>query len=280
MKLSKQSNFPHVTKSAARVLWVAVMTAGLGLFWHQAALSSSNHANPDVPRVSSLLADLSSHDPAVVSRAISKLKQIIIPPADALPHLIVCATNPSEFVRLEAINAIGAYGSEAQDAVPILTKALKDPDPLVREASALALLAVGSAAKSQASGLVALLADDHRNVRDAAITALAGFGQEVIPELMKVLQSGDPVASAAASEALARIGAPAVAPLVGVMSNLGQGSDNAAKALQLIGKPAVEPLIKMLSHPNVAVSKKSEEILIAIGPPATEGLIKALRSKP
>ena len=266
-------------RSAAASLLAAALTVGLGLLWHQAALSSSNHANPDAPQASSLLADLSSQDPAVVSRAISRLRQVNIPAAEALPHLIVAATNSSEFVRLEAVNAIAGYGVEARDAMPVLVKALNDPDPLVREAAALALLAVGSGVKSHAQRLIPLLRDDHKTVRDAAIAALAGFGPDSIPDLVKVLESNTPAAGAA-SEALARIGAPAVAPLIEALKKGGNVADNAAKALAAIGKPSVAPLIKLLSDPNPAIARKSEEILIAIGPAATEGLIKTLRSRP
>ncbi len=242
------------------------------------AISADTKQNAAGRTVYDLLKDLNSPDPSVASNAISELKGLKISPKDALPALVTALKNQSEFVRLGAVNAIAEFGAEAEVALPSLVGSLKDKDPLVREAAVLALMVIGSSAKASSTELANLLGDESNKTRDAAVTALASFGVDSIPILVKSIDSGNARVANAASEALARIGAPAVEPLVASLKKQGPASDQAVMALSLIGKPAVLPLIKVLKEPNQEASRRAADALVAIGAAATPALVEAVRS--
>jgi len=225
-----------------------------------------------------LFKDLGTQDPSLVFRAVLRIQEMNIPAAEALPHLMNAAANPSEFVRIAALNAIGNYGVDASPAVQVLIKSLLDKDPLVREAAALGLIALGPAVRGHVQSLIPLLHDENKKTRDASVMVLAGLGQEAVPQLMKALEGKVPVAAASASEALARIGPPAVGPLVEAMGKGGAAADLAGGALITMGTPAVKPLIRLLRDPQPEISQRAGRILVAIGTPAVEPLVEAVRS--
>lgn len=231
------------------------------------------------PGVSLLLQDVNSPNPSTAANAISELKGVKMPSGLALPALIPALKNPSEFVRLGAINMIAEFGEKAAPALPSLVGALKDKDSLVREAAALAISMTGTSARNAIPDLAGLLGDESRKARDAAVAALAGLGEFSVPVLVKSLENNNPVVALAASEALSRIGAPSVEPLISLLRKGGATSHNASSALAIIGKPAVIPLIKLLRDPNPEISARAGQTLNTMGSLAIPDLIEALKTK-
>ncbi|MDD3472602.1 MAG: HEAT repeat domain-containing protein [Syntrophaceae bacterium] len=270
---------PKLNSFTSHLIVIAIILACVSPIQAQAPKPSKGPTNAIDQHVNVLLRDLNSPNPSVATNAISELRDMKLSSKDSLPALISALKSQSEFVRLGVINTIAEFGAEAEPAMPALVAALADKDSLVREAAILAIMAVGKPSKNSISELANLLGDDNKKTRDAAVTALASFGPESLPVLIKSLEGKNPQASKSASEALARIGAPAVNQLVAILKNGGIGAENASSALVTIGKPSVPPLIKLLKDSSSEVSKKAAEALKALGAIATPDLIEALRSK-
>jgi len=94
-----------------------------------------------------------------------------------------------------------------------------------------------------------------------------------------VLSGKDKDAIAKAVEALVKIGAPAVEPLIAFLDMYvvwGKGKD-ASEALGRIGEPAVEPLIAALGAVKIPAQRAVVHLLAQIGDPrAVDPLIAAL----
>lgn len=143
------------------------------------------------------------------------------------------------------IQAIGAVGAGAATIVPVLSKALNDKEEHVRAEAAEALGKLGPAARAAVPLLhQALIGKEERYPRAYAVDALLridpSYAQVAIPVLIQGLDHGDPYRFLS-SDALARIGAPAVLVLARVLD--GERSKMhmrrmAVRTLRKIGPPA------------------------------------------
>lgn len=188
-----------------------------------------------------------------------------------LEPLVAVMGDPSNGIRLAAIEALGHFGAPA--ARPLIA-ALGDGSGPVRAAAAGALVQIGAPAVEL---LRVILGGENLDARRLA----AGV-------LDKLAWSPDRGESGAAYWVIkgdwakcVDLGAPAVPPLIVTLRDLNVRSDPAAAALVEIGVPAVELLIVALRevrdwHVRYAVAG----VLGRIGDPrAVESLIAALRDR-
>jgi HEAT repeat protein len=141
-------------------------------------------------------------------------------------------------------------------------------------------------AKRDVQGLIRALgytADP--NVRRAAAAALGELGDaRAVDPLILALKNPawehDWHDTAAAADALARLGTPAVGPLIAA---LGWHSKvvrvSAAGALGAIGQPAIQPLVVLLGDADLETRETAGQILVEIGADAIDPLIEALHDE-
>jgi len=177
--------------------------------------------------------------------------------------------------RTAAAETLGKMGDVR--AVEPLVAALKDDNWKVREAAAEALGAIGDARAIEP--LIAVLKDFIREVRAEADALLKSKDMHAILNDSKraVREAARRAACEAAVEALGKIGdARAIEPLITALDNYLPKA--ATEALVKIGKPAVEPLIAELHDNNRHVPKPVIEVLCKIGDTrAVEPLVAALK---
>jgi HEAT repeat protein len=133
-----------------------------------------------------------------------------------------------------------------------------------------------------AAALVAMIGDISR-LRCQAAGALGQIGDaRAVAPLIAALWGPLEDVRGAAAGALAKIGSPAVAPLVDVLKRpvgLHKVATAAAGALAKIGGPAVAPLIDVLKDRRGDVREAAAAALVKIGSPAVPPLIAALRDR-
>jgi HEAT repeat protein len=123
---------------------------------------------------------------------------------------------------------------------------------------------------------------DRDDVRQAAVEALERIGAPAVEPLIGALENGFSPAREAAAQVLGKIGdTRAAQPLVGALKDRNHPVRKAAaEALGKMGDSrATEPLVAVLKDSNPAVRRAAAETLISIGIPAIEPLIKALGNK-
>jgi HEAT repeat protein len=133
-------------------------------------------------------------------------------------------------LRHAARRALAAVG---RPAVVELIGRLGDPEPTVRVDAALALGAIRD--RRSIPRLEQRLSDPASPVRSAVALALAGYGDDALPTLVRVLLGGDEVAVATALDALVQVGGAAVPWLTQLTTAGPPGGDRACEALRRIG---------------------------------------------
>lgn len=184
--------------------------------------------------------------------------------------LIKALKYKNDDVRCEATKAL----AEIKDvrAEEPLIQALKDEDRYVRIEATKALGEIRD--PMAVEPLIQALKDKDSSVRGAVTKALGEIKDPgAVESLIQALEDENIVNRGYAMEALGNIGdARAVAPLI---KNIER--DEASNALVKIGKPAVEPLTQALKDKNASVRKRAATILGSIGNrKAVEPLIKTL----
>jgi HEAT repeat protein len=187
-------------------------------------------------------------------------------------------------VRLAAAQALGEIGGD--QALGALLPALKDSDINMRLA---AVGALGEAKDERTMyPITDLLYDPDTGVRRAAVRVLGQMGdaRAVGPLFACIGPRYDKAVSQAATEALIKIGAPAVMPLttyLTIKNHMMSSADyrfmvtTAAEILGKLGDPrAVEPLVACFQDQDPEVISTVKAALVRIGKPAVEPLITAL----
>ncbi len=197
------------------------------------------------PAVGPLIAALQYPDDDVRWKAAIALGEIGNP--DAVAPLIVLLSDADRFVRSRAAHALSMIG---EPAVPSLIAALSNSDPGVRWGSALALGKIKNPLAVEP--LILALADEQVMVRAEAASALASIGTPALAPLLGFLKSarGEPRV-----EVMTAIGelknADAIEPLVQLLENADEGERQAiADALDAILIPTVEPMIRRIRDGN------------------------------
>jgi HEAT repeats/FG-GAP-like repeat len=197
--------------------------------------------------------------------------------------------DPDPKVRIEAMKALGAIGSQADRAVPRLAALLtEDPDPDVRSQAAMALSKMDPASKAAVGELSRALEDRELNVRANAVQALIRLNTDArpaVPTLIRglkdeanntnlrrftvTIQEMMAVALGRASAGTDE-GVPALREILA-----GEGSVQlrraAARALGDVGpaaRPAAADLRRMLQDKNVHNRAEAARALERIGEPA------------
>jgi HEAT repeat protein len=210
-------------------------------------------------------------------RALAKIGDPTIEP------VIAALRDSNSKVREGAAEALARIG-EARAVGPLLT-ALEDGDSYVRKAAAEALAKIGDGRAVEP--LITALKDEDRVVRGAAAWALGQMADErAIEPLMTALGDREACVRALGGpdppKALARIGRPAVEPLIGALRhNDSRVRQGAAEALGLIGDVwAVKPLTKRLRDKDGDVRSAAAEALGHLGDArAVKPLIEALQRR-
>ena len=162
---------------------------------------------------------------------------------------------------------------------------LHDEDPFVREMAAVAL---GRSARAEAAPLLlATLADERPAVRAAARDALAALGPPAVPELLARLGTGASHAGEADARLLdlALVFDPTLDAVAPQVRALQRGHYDRKllvvfEVIDAIGEPAVAPLAAALAAPDTLVAAAAADALGSLGPratPATPALLAALR---
>ena len=110
----------------------------------------------------------------------------------ALPRLLEDMGNLQPTVRMQAIQSIGNFGTDARDAVPKLIVCLRDENEVVRMKAAQSLGLIAQNSDEVLRSLYESLHDSSRVVRIESINALAKFGkaaQIAVPRLLELAET-------------------------------------------------------------------------------------------
>ncbi len=120
-----------------------------------------------------------------------------------MPEMIRMLKDPDRGVRVNAVYALGPFGTLDGSIVPLLINALKGKEAALH---APAVRSLGKIKTDDAMrGLIEGLRNKDREVRNAAMGAFRSIGRPAVPTLTKALQDNDPVVAERAAEALRQI---------------------------------------------------------------------------
>ncbi|MEU4447583.1 HEAT repeat domain-containing protein [Actinosynnema sp. NPDC050801] len=178
----------------------------------------------------------------------------------AVGPLLLSMGDADRRVRAGASAALEAIAQSYPDP---LVDALRDPDPRLRAAAAEVLAEVDAT-----TGLVRALGDDDVDVRWRAAEVLAARGGDpgAVPALLTALVDDHPAVRRAAARALGGH-ADATTGLVTALADVdAEVAEQAARSLARIGEPAVDPLIPVLkSDDPLVVRTRAAKALAASG---------------
>jgi len=226
----------------------------------------------DTRAVEPLISALEDPAPEVRWNAVKALGEI--GDSRAVEPLIVVVKHPGLGLGDQAVKALARIGAPA---VAPLIVTLKDPDARVRELAAKALGGIGDS--RAVVPLVAALKNADSLSGEVA-GALVKIGAPAVEPLIAVLEDPDARVRDLAAGTLKVIGAPrAVQPLIVGLGAADAGRRKAvAEALVKIGAPAVEPLIAAMRDPDTGVRELAANTLAEIRDPGSvELLIATLR---
>ncbi|MDQ7844439.1 MAG: HEAT repeat domain-containing protein [Armatimonadota bacterium] len=168
-------------------------------------------------------------------------------------------------VRSDAAHQLGKLGDER--AVAALGNALQDSDEYVRKSAVMALRRIGGTAAMEA--LRTALADRSEQVVLQAVNGLRDMRDAgAVEPLIRVLARRERSLQLAATDALIRIGAEAVGPLMEAFKdrNLRRRIGNQVwKILVDMGPRAIDPLLQMIRDENQYVRVTAISVLGRIG---------------
>ena len=219
-------------------------------------------------------------DKGVRVAVVQAVAEIDSPEPAQIRFLAKAVDDRSADVRVAAIDCLRKLGPRAKEALPALTIALKDQDREVRSRVGQAMSAVGEDVGKAVPALVEDLKSKAKDTRRRALEVLAGNGSAskgAVPQLIEALKDQDPEIRAQAAATLASIGAeakPAARELILLLKDRAGGRSEAIAALAKIGKPAVDPLIAALDYGNPDIRSGAVEALGQIGPDARQALIR------
>lgn len=173
-----------------------------------------------LPRLAALLAAPDGATRAAAATAIAS-----IDPVPAIARIVAMLRDDAEpTARVAAAFAVSNAGARLPDEhVPALVKALDDTDPTVRNVCVATLMRLGSRAAAAAPAMLRhAAATDDPFVRQFALLALPKLGvaaDVAVPALVAALGAKESMVRSAAANALAEIGAPAVATGAGPLAD-------------------------------------------------------------
>lgn len=238
-----------------------------------------------VPRLSSL-------DVVVRGNAADLLRRIGIPDAAAVPLLRNMAANDKDFsVRIDAVRALGAMGSEAKVAVPLLIATMEDESYMrptrlrdwIRRWATIALGNIGAAAESAIPALSVQLADGPLGFDAARALLKIGDPRDMLPLLLQLRRQDKDHVPAFAIQAIGMLGPgaePVVPDLIRLLLNPSENVRIAAVGtLGQVGPaaaPAVQPLLRIPAEESKKLRIAIVNALGLIGDRSQEVLSKIL----
>src|SRR3989449_9040213 len=187
-----------------------------------------------------------------------------IPEADLNRWLTQLRSNDVT-LRRYAAHQLGKLGEER--AVPALVEALSDSDEYVRKSAVTALRRIGGPAAME--GLRRALADRSEQVVLQAVNGLRDMrDREAVEPLVRVLTRRERSLQLAATDALIRIGADAVPPLMEAFKDRAlrrRIGNQIWKILVDMGTKSIDPLLQMLTDENQYVRLTAISVLGRIG---------------
>jgi HEAT repeat protein len=194
----------------------------------------------------------------------------------AVSFLAEALKEPSDGIRLDALEALGEIGND--EAVAVLAQALDRASSTVQRAAAEALSRIDSSAALRA--LARALANDRLDIRETARARLGEVeASRAISALAAVLDDEDRSVHRAAIDALGSLGPAAVPALAQALDNADAGVRGlAATALSKVADPVVIPvLIQAIEDSDLGVRRSAVEGLAGRADPAViPALIQAI----
>ena len=213
----------------------------------------------------------------------------------------------SDSIRMEAVKGLGKIGGEktveflvnslkddfitvrnlaadylvniGSGSVELLAAVLEDEDVKLRQNAAVTLGRIGD--QRAVVPLIDILSSKSDQDRQAAASALGGLGNPIaIQPLIEVLRSNNPELSWYATEALLKIGAPAIAPIIDVLRDKDPHMQLKANLMLLnLGTQAIAPLIEALRIKDKIIRESAEHLLLWIGLAVVDPLINVLNAE-
>ncbi len=192
---------------------------------------------------------------------------------DKKPDYIAMLSDSDAGSRIEAVAALGKIADPA--FVELFIKALGDTDPAVRENAVVALGKIGD--KRAATPISALLKDDDNNVQMTAVTVLGELAEPSSVEPLIAELSGNVTVyydrfetiQKKAIDALVKIGAAAVEPLIAGAKDKNNNSGLRSLAVVTLGKirdkRAIKTLVALMEDEAAPVSYAAPQALKEIG---------------
>jgi HEAT repeat protein len=213
------------------------------------------------------------------ARGLAKLGREAKP---ALGDLIAAAKDSDKKVRKAVIEALGPFGPEARNALPIFSEALKDNDKELRRAGLQALAKMGAESKNSIPAIRDLLKDPE--LRKEALATLGKLGpvaKDAVPAMAELLKDPDKDLKLETMAVLAALG-PDAAKAVPNLIVLFEDREitfrrRVAETLAKIGRPAITPLVTALADNDLYIRWGACDTLAEMGPAArTSAVINAL----
>jgi len=187
-----------------------------------------------------------------------------IPEAD-LKRWLTQLRSTDVTLRSDAAHQLGKIGDER--AVEALVEALSESDEYVRKSAVTALRRIGGPAAME--GLRRALADRSEQVVLQAVNGLRDMrDREAVEPLVRVLTRRERSLQLAATDALIRIGADAVPPLMEAFKDRAlrrRIGNQIWKILVDMGTKSIDPLLQMLTDENQYVRLTAISVLGRIG---------------
>lgn len=232
--------------------------------------ASETLARIGLPSINPLILALSDNDTS--QAAAESLVKIGSP---AVTPLIAQMGDPNADVRYLAVEILGKIKDER--SVEPLIQQLKDDSAPVQTAVSKALVSIGPGATEQ---LLNSIKDPDADFRLSIINILGDTGDlRGIPVLIDSLADNNEMINRAAMVSLVKIGSPAVDPLI---STIEKAKINMrCRIYYVLGEikdaRSVQPLITGLNDNNDKVQLAAATALVAIGSPAVDPLVDALK---
>jgi HEAT repeat protein len=169
----------------------------------------------DLPQIGALLRDPDVRIRRTAAEVCVQLEQKNLA---IMPALVSALADPDRFVRWTAAKAAGTLPpDQAEPVLGPLARMLADPELNLRIAAAASLEAMGKYAKPVLPALGQAIRSGDVEARLAALYAIIKTGPEasavLIPDLIIAINGSEPRVTKVACEALADIGAPAIAAI-------------------------------------------------------------------
>jgi HEAT repeat protein len=223
----------------------------------------------DPSAVPALATALRDEDSGVRWKAAEALGKIGEPAIGALTEAL---GHPDPDIRWKAAVALGITGNSA--AIDPLIRALSDEDLFVQTRAAGSLSRFGDSALEP---LLAVFAGGDQRTKTGTAIALGRLGSMgAVHALIAALGDSDAGVRGAAASAVVLQGERAVGPLIGILGDRAL-QDAAVPVLARIGRPAVEPLVAALDSADPQVRTGAARALgMMDDPPSLRALVLAL----